>query len=223
MGGSQSIAAVSREQVLRASEPMRLVADAALKVMLERITPKDLLDMANPTTCKNYILVIGGAFDQYFRSIDVMPVVRGKGSKTIYFQRADVLTSSTPTKNPEVDKVIAAQRQEICVALGYFFTRFFQIFAALSLSIFDSASIRQGSTVLTQLGQYQGLVGGPATAALGGPVLAGPGLPVRGGAEMSGGAVATGAYFKFLEKYLSDSSQTKILGKPAYLFRGYSK
>ena len=191
MGGSQSVAAVSREQVLRASEPMRLIADAALQVMLERITPKDLLDMANPATCKNYILVIGGAFEQYFRSIDVMPVVRGtKNPKTIYFQRADVLTSSTPTKNPEIDKIIAAQRQEICVALGYFFTRFFQIFAALSLSIFDSAGIRQVSTFM---GQYQGLVGGP-TAALGGPVFAGPGAVVA-----SGGGTQT---FSFMRQYL---------------------
>jgi hypothetical protein len=192
--------------------------------MLERITPKDLLDMANPSTCKNYILVIGGAFEQYFRSIDVVPVVRGaKDSKTIYFQRADVLTSSTPTKNPATDKLIQAQRQEICVALGYFFTRFFQIFAALALSVFDSEMVRQGSSVLGQLGEYKGLVGGPA--GLGGPVLAGPGLAVRGGGgEQMGGELDAGRLgnYKFLANYLSESGRIKFGTSYAYPFKKYT-
>jgi hypothetical protein len=146
MGASQSapVIGLSRETLLKSTQPMRDVADAALRVMLERITPRDLLSLANPAECSKYVMVIGGAFDHFFRSIDVVPVIQGKPPQTIYFQRADVLTGRAGTGSRGMDEMQKAYRQSICKALGYFFMRFFQIFAALALSIFDDANIQTG-------------------------------------------------------------------------------
>lgn len=184
---------------------MRLIADAALRVMFERITPKDLLDLGNPATCNKYVVVIGGAFDQYFRSIDVMPVLKGKPA-TIYFQRADILTG-TAAGIPEAYK---KQRQEVCVLLGYFFKRFFQIYAALALSVFDSENIRQASGAF-------GLLGGPGQpgqSAYGMPQLVGrvfdpkAGVAVRGG---GGPAGLQGSSLGFLAPYLSDTPTSLLV------------
>ncbi len=147
MGAAQSappVIGLSRETLLKSTQPMRDVADTALRVMLERITPRDLLSLSSPSECSKYVMVIGGAFDHFFRSIDVVPVVQGKAPQTIYFQRADVLTGRSSTGSKEVDEMQKAYRQSICKALGYFFMRFFQIFAALSLSIFDDANVQPG-------------------------------------------------------------------------------
>lgn len=143
MGAGQSAPQfqLSRDSLLKSTQPMREVADAALRVMLERITPRDLLSLSSPSECNKYVIVIGSAFDQFFRSVDVVPVLKGKPPQTVYFQRADILTGRQLSSDP----AYAAYRQNVCKALGYFFTKFFQIFAALSLSIFDDPNLRPGA------------------------------------------------------------------------------
>jgi hypothetical protein len=78
--------------------------------------------------------MMGKAFEKYFESIDLVPHLKDD-DKTIYFQKADKLT----TINKE-------QKQQLCIALGYFFTRLFQIFAAIYFTIFDDDSIKPGQT-----------------------------------------------------------------------------
>jgi hypothetical protein len=148
MGAGQSTAlgpaGLTRESLLKSTQPMRDIADAALNVMLERITPRDLLDLASPSECNKYVTVVGSAFDHFFRSVDVVPVLKGRPPQTVYFQKADILTGRQSTGSREMDEAYKQYRGQICQALGYFFTRFFQLFAALSLSIFDDSNI--GST-----------------------------------------------------------------------------
>lgn len=146
MGAGQSSLSASsgpltREMVLRSTEQIRLVIDYAMRVMLEKITPRDLLNLANPNECSKYVVVIGNAFDHLFRSIDVVPLVKGKPPQTVYFQKADILAGRTSTGSKEVDEMYKQHRLQICKVLAYFFTRFFQIFAALALSVFDDANV----------------------------------------------------------------------------------
>ncbi len=136
---------LTRDTLLTSTQPMRRVADEALQIMLERITPRDLLSLSSPSECSKYVMVIGSAFDQFFRSVDVVPVLKGKPPQTVYFQRVDVLTGRTSRGSKELDAAYTEYRQNICKALGYFFTKFLQIFAALSLSIFDDPNLRPGS------------------------------------------------------------------------------
>jgi hypothetical protein len=209
MGGAQSSMGVSRETLLKSSQPMRLIADAALRVMFERITPKDLLDLSNPTTCNKYVLVISGAFDQYFRSIDVMPVMKGKPA-TIYFQRSDILTGTAPGTSEGYKKM----RQEVCVLLGYFFKRFFQIYAALALSVFDSENIRQASGVFGLLGGPAAL-GQPGRSVYGQPGLAGKVFGPGQSQYVRGGAGTLEEPYALLNPYIS-ATPTKLVLKQKY-------
>jgi hypothetical protein len=209
MGGTQSSVGVSRETLLKSSQPMRLIADAALRVMFERITPKDLLDLSNPTTCNKYVLVISGAFDQYFRSIDVMPVMKGKPA-TIYFQRSDILTGTAPGTSEGYKKM----RQEVCVLLGYFFKRFFQIYAALALSVFDSENIRQASGVFGLLGGPAAL-GQPGRSVYGQPGLAGKVFGPGQSQYVRGGAGTLQEPYALLNPYIS-ATPTKLVLKQKY-------
>jgi hypothetical protein len=212
---------------------MRLIADAALRVMFERITPKDLLDLGNPSTCNKYVLVISGAFDQYFRSIDVMPVMKGKPA-TIYFQRADILTGTAPGTTEAYKKM----RQEVCVLLGYFFKRFFQIYAALALSVFDSENIRQASGVfglLDSLGRRPGQPGQQVGSVYGNPLLAGKVFGPGQGQYVRGGGSLRGRYELFeqyidmngpIELTVKQPQITATLAGPKFVgfpFKGYNE
>jgi hypothetical protein len=151
MGAGQSSLSTSsgpltREMVLKSTEQIRLVIDYAMRVMLEKITPRDLLNLANPNECSKYVIVIGNAFDHLFRSIDVVPLIKGKAPQTIYFQKLDILAGRTSTGSKEVDEMYKQHRLQICKVLAYFFTRFFQIFAALALSVFDDANVASYGT-----------------------------------------------------------------------------
>lgn len=207
MGGAQSSMGVSRDSLLKTSQPMRLIADAALRVMFERITPKDLLDLGNPTTCNKYVIVISGAFDQYFRSIDVMPVMKGKPA-TIFFQRADILTGTAP----ETSEAYKKMRQEVCVLLGYFFKRFFQIYAALALSVFDSENIRQASGVFGLLDSLGRQPGQQVGSVYGNPLLAGKVFGPGQGQYVRGGGALRGRYELF-EQYIDMNNPAELTVK----------
>jgi hypothetical protein len=122
--------------------------------------------MGQQQECAKYIVLIGNAFDKYFKTIDVVPVLKKEnaGKRTIYFQRTDVLT----------DASMRAERQQVCNTIGFFFTRLFQIVAALSHSVFDSAAIRTGTDIYGIL---------PATVGPGGPERGGPWI---GGGQLNG-------------------------------------
>jgi hypothetical protein len=160
MGGT-----LSREKLLKSTEPTQLLMDEALRFMMDKLTRDDLRKLREPSECSKYILLIGDAFEQYFQSVDVIPLLKKeqKGRTTIYFQKASVLTGASSTGNRELDEKLRADRLQICRTIAYFFTRLFQIVTALSYSIFDDARIRQVQAAA------------PAQA-LGGPAL------LRGGA-----------------------------------------
>ena len=100
MGTGQSKSSIfskgpTRESLLKSTEPMRQLMNAAFKLMMEQVTTKDLLSMGSATECSKYVIIMGQSFDKYFKSIDIMPVIKGeKEKRTIYFQKADVLTGN---------------------------------------------------------------------------------------------------------------------------------
>ncbi len=224
MGAGQSTLSTSsgpltREMVLRSTEQIRLVVDFAMRVMLEKITPRDLLNLANPNECSKYVVVIGNAFDHLFRSIDVVPLVKGKAPQTIYFQKADILAGRVSTGSKEVDEMYKQHRLQVCKVLAYFFTRFFQIFAALALSVFDDANVMAYGT-----GQL--LPSGFQMPGAFGPVFG------RGGGsdsdsdeetmQLEGGQVGGGTVKEVLDRIL-ESSKYKIRALDGYEKPNYRK
>jgi hypothetical protein len=153
MGGT-----ISREKLLKSTEPTQLLMDEALRFMMEKLTRDDLRKLREPSECSKYILLIGNAFDQYFQSIDVVPLLKKeqKGRTTVYFQKADVLTGAASTGNRELDERLRTDRLQVCRTIAYFFARLFQIVNALSYSVFDSAKSAQPMYPL------QPALGGPA-------------------------------------------------------------
>ena len=83
---------VSREGLLKSTEPMRLLMNEAFNLMLKDLSIKDLLNLGSSSECNKYVIIMGKAFEKYFESIDLVPSLKEE-DKTIYFQKADKLTS----------------------------------------------------------------------------------------------------------------------------------
>jgi hypothetical protein len=189
----------TRESLLKSTQPMRVLMNAAFKLMIEQITTKDLLSMSSPSECSKYVIIMGQSFDKYFKSIDVMPVMKDeKEKRTIYFQKADILTGQRIGES-EMAKAYAEQRKQVCLVLGYFFTRLFQIFAAIYFSVADDESIRPGVFVQDAYNILPGQLYGKEQ---GGPVL----KPTEGVYFSGGGlpnSINLGRY-DFLRPYLTE-------------------
>lgn len=206
---------VSREQLLKSTQPMRILMDAALQLMLSELAPADLMALGDSGKCAEYAVATGDAFESYFKSLRVVPMMdkRAPRQGIIYFQDLDVLSGKEMTEAQKVEK------KQLCATLGFFYTRVFQIYAALALTLFDDANIRP--TAVSRQG-YDILPYGARAAAAKPGFGMGPGVAVmRGGSDSdsksSGGAyvLATGA------NRLSDADKT-ILGETIFnLFKGY--
>ena len=175
MGGTTSKLGgqITRDQLLKSTQPMRLLMDEALKLMMEKLTKEDLRKLREPAECAKYIVLIGNAFEKYFQSIDVVPVLQKgqKGATTIYFQRADALTGVGAT----------AEKNQVCKTIAYFFTRFFQILNALAYSVFDDGRTSAiGAAAASGMANQFGIL--PPAAFAQQPRLVGPVLQTGGAA-----------------------------------------
>ena len=99
-----------------------------MRLMLTKTNIVDLYSLSDPAKCKEYVVATKDALQKLFSEIKVYPEKGGDG--VFYFQRIKGLRLRS-------DDV--AQQDARCKDLAFFYVRIFQIFAALALTIFDSA------------------------------------------------------------------------------------
>lgn len=85
----------------------------------------DMYSLADPTKCKEYIVVATTALNKVFAKIRIDKTPDG----TLLFQKIKGIQEKNP--DPRL-------QQQRCKELAFFFIRIFQIYAAISLSIMDS-------------------------------------------------------------------------------------
>ena len=207
---------VSREQLLKATQPMRILMDAALQLMLSELAPADLMALGDSGKCAEYAVATGDAFESYFKSLRVVPMMdkRAPRQGMIYFQDLDVLSGKEMTEAQKVEK------KQLCATLGFFYTRVFQIYAALALTLFDDANIRP--TAVSRQG-YDILPYGARAAAAKPGFGMGPGVAVmRGGSDSDSGSISGGAYVPATGANRLTDEDKKILGDTIFnLFKSY--
>lgn len=130
MGASQSIpSTLSRQKVFDLTRDTRATMDVILDYMLKEITVRDFLALSNPTECKKYVIFLANTLYKHFYELQITPVKDKKG--VIAFRPIKDLV------NPKSDDEI--EKQRLCLTLAYFYTRIFQIYGALALTVLDDA------------------------------------------------------------------------------------
>jgi hypothetical protein len=129
MGTSQSIpSTLSRQKVFELTRDTRGLMDIMLEYMLKEISVRDFLALSNPTECKKYVIFLANSLNKHFYELQITPIKDKKG--VIAFRPVKDLIKDDDT-----------EKQTLCLTLAYFYTRIFQIYGALALTVIDDANV----------------------------------------------------------------------------------
>jgi hypothetical protein len=116
--------------------------DVLLDYMLKEITVRDFVALSNPTECKKYVIFLANNLYKHFYELQIVPIKDKKG--VIAFRPVKELTN--PPEDQESD------RQSLCLTLAYFYTRIFQIYGALALTVIDDSKFMTESGLVSMYG-----------------------------------------------------------------------
>jgi hypothetical protein len=141
MGAGQSIPAnLTREKVFELTRNTRALMNVLMDYMLKEVTVRDFLALSNPTECKKYVIFMANTLHKYFYELQIVPTKDKRG--VIAFRPVKELIAP-----PEEGD--SSERQSLCLTLAYFYTRIFQIYGALALTLIDDATYMSDSGLLS--------------------------------------------------------------------------
>ena len=141
MGSSSSspIDGITHAQAFDKNEYTRMIMDELLNYMIKQLSVRDLLHMSKESECKKYVLFKANAIYQHFYELRVFPERDAKGLLT--FRRVEDLV------NPKGEQ--EKERQSLCLIVAYFYTRIFQIYGALALTLIDDMNAMTSSGLMS--------------------------------------------------------------------------
>lgn len=148
MGAGTSIQ--THQQLFDQTTQTRDVMNILLEYMLREITVRDFVSMTNPEECKKYVMFMANHLYQHFYELRVTPLRDRHG--VLVFRKIKELVDPQDPRDKE-------EKQSLCLVLAYFYTRIFQIYGALALTLIDDANfmVSSGATTILQ-SQATGLV-----------------------------------------------------------------
>lgn len=184
MGGSSSSLPggdMSHQQLFDMTKDTRLIMNKLLDYGLHKIAVSEFVKLSSPEGCKNYVMFLTNSIHKLFYELQVAPGTDKRG--VIFFRSIKDLTEPT-----EQEKV---ERQSLCLTLAYFYTRIFQIYGSIALTLIDDIND------ISQLGIFEGMEQSRSFGA--------PGVYPS---TMQGGAftLTTMGNFQFLKSYLTDQT-----------------
>jgi|UniRef100_A0A6C0BFI0 hypothetical protein len=141
MGSTSSspIDGITHAQAFDKNEYTRMIMDELLNYMIKQLSVRDLLHMSKESECKKYVLFKANAIYQHFYELRVFPEKDAKGLLT--FRRVEDLV------NPKGEQ--EKERQSLCLIVAYFYTRIFQIYGALALTLIDDMNAMASSGLMS--------------------------------------------------------------------------
>lgn len=121
---------ITREQLLRSTANNREFLNSLFKIMMEKLTPEDVLKLGRSQSCTNFVFMMADSIGQLFDDLRIRPSRKGD-SGIILFEKVDTLKKKT------------AEHKELCLFVAYFFIRIFQIFGAVAMTILDDPGAGQ--------------------------------------------------------------------------------
>lgn len=208
MGAGSSRLIGNGEPYSQRAAKAKKLSDEILTLFFSNANLLKLLKLHNISECPNYVFTTASALQSQFQTLKIYPSLGAKG-EIMFAAVSDLapgLTKNVSSKSPAELVELTHQRNTMCVDIGYFYVRVFQIYSALALTVIDADPLRR------RLGFSSGAVSnpmrpqGPLQAPLGGGGYA---LLKRGSraaktrkiSRQQGGAIPKSG--KFLELYTS--------------------
>lgn len=135
--GTTPSSLLSHKELYEATKNTQVMLSKILDFMMKELTVRDFIALSNPNECRKYVLFMANQLHKSFYELQIYPLKDKKG--VLAFRRVSDFID--PKK--EVDK----ERQGLCLHLAYYYTRIFQIYGALALTLIDDISITSKSSV----------------------------------------------------------------------------
>ena len=129
MGGTTSVQLPYIKE-FESKEGTKAIMNAMLEYMMTNLTIKDFASLSDPATCKSYVLFKANLISKYFYELRILPITDAK-TGVIAFRRAKDLTDLPSDSKAEKEK------HSLCLILSYYYTRIFQIYGALALTLIE--------------------------------------------------------------------------------------
>ena len=196
-GASQALSGeLTHDKLFDITKDTRSIMNIILEYMLKEVGVRDFLALSKPEECKKYVLFLANDLHKHFYELQIQPVKDKRGF--IAFRTVKELTN--PPKNSDDEK----EKQSLCLIIAYYYTRIFQIYGALALTLMDDASVTAKSGILSTLKEDTGRK------------LLPPGQYPH---QVFGGAYPTIKLgnFEFLRKFLLDEGNLETGFKTRYI------
>jgi len=110
------------------------LADKILTGFFNKTGRKDLLQLSSMSACSKYAFSYAKEVMKEFETINLFPDIGAEGEVT--FMRIPDAKADSQTQEA------IKKRNRICMNVGYFYVRIFQIYAALALTVLDADPVR---------------------------------------------------------------------------------
>lgn len=188
MGGSSSSLAGGDAYALKAEKAKKL-SDDILQLFFTNANLLKLLKLHNINECSRFVFTTSTALDTLFQRLQLYPKL-GKKGEYLFTPVSDLAPGLMPGEKANAklqDKI--HERNTMCLDVGYFYVRIFQIYTALALTTINTnpVRVRRGTTLKNPMRggpQNATLLGGgrPSSVNYGPTVGSGPMMVQLGGA-----------------------------------------
>jgi len=188
MGGSSSSLAGGDAYALKAEKAKKL-SDDILQLFFTNANLLKLLKLHNINECSRFVFTTSTALDTLFQRLQLYPKL-GKKGEYLFTPVSDLAPGLMPGEKANAklqDKI--HERNTMCLDVGYFYVRIFQIYTALALTTINTNPVRvsRGTTLKNPMRggpQNATLLGGgrPSSVNYGPLIGSGPMMVQLGGA-----------------------------------------
>jgi len=110
-----------------------LIMDKILQFMITELKITDLNKLSNPETCRQYVMLMSNHLYTHFSRIQLYPYTSNETQK-----RSEVLFRKVSDLINPPSREMIEDRQRTCLILAYYFTRIFQIYGAIAITLFSN-------------------------------------------------------------------------------------
>ena len=137
---------LTHDILFKATHTTRTIMDKIFEYMLKEVTVRDFLALSNPKECNKYVLFKANMLNNMFYELQLEPTKDNKG--VLAFRSIKDLV------HPPTEKELI-HKQSLCLTLSYFYTRIFQIYGALALTLIDDIDVMTSSGIPAYMRQEQ--------------------------------------------------------------------
>ena len=105
----------------------RRMVDDIFTYMMQHLKVNDFMKLSNPESCQKYALFMANNLSMFFSKLSVKPEL-GKDGVLAFRRIEDLEEPKGPAKQ---------EKESLCLVLAYFYTRIFQIYGAMALTLLD--------------------------------------------------------------------------------------